>query len=147
VTAVGRIFHVTFRGHQWSSDGACLVRDDQPLPELDELTEEGSDRGMVGWMWLGPEAFDPKLLPMMESWAESATDADPTAVVHSRFRPMLGAADHVDQVAIPEWPKSRVVRVWRGGEVVAFIAPIVRMECLGEDDVVVDVGRYLGARS
>lgn len=118
-----RVYCAIIGAHRWSSDGACAIREDAPLPRLDKLAvrlEIGACR------WQSIEDVGAATADRIIEWAEAVPAMpDPGAMVHGRFVPVLRFGDRIDQIRIPEWPVSRVIRVWRAGEAIAFVAPLV----------------------
>lgn len=138
VTAEDRVYCGTVGNHRWSSDGACVIREDAPLPRLDRLAVRLE---LGACAWLSGEDMKSATADRVVEWVEAVpATPDPEAMVHGRFVPVLRFGDRIDQIRIPEWPVSRVIRVWRAGEVVAFIAPLVRGRSRGR---AVPLGPYL----
>jgi hypothetical protein len=113
-TAPAEPFVVRLAGAWWATDGACLIREGQPLPELDP--ERGDD-----WPgWLGAHDVSTARLAKVLAPPRGAAIAPRTRiVVHPRFGELLCRAEHLDVVRDYQ---SRVIRCWAGGEVFACIA-------------------------
>lgn len=118
-----RVFCAVVGGRQWSSDGACMIREDVPLPRLDKLAV-ALELGAHAWQSF--DGVDSTTTDRIIEWTEAVPAMpDPAAMFHGRFVPVLRFGDRIDQIRIREWPVSRVIRVWRAGEAVAFVAPLM----------------------
>ena len=121
-----RVFCAIVGAHRWSSDGACLIREDAPLPRLDKLAVALAVALELGaCAWQSFEDAGSATVDRIIEWTKAVPAMpDPGAMFHGRFVPVLRHGDRIDQIRIPEWPVARVIRVWRAGQVVAFIAPL-----------------------
>lgn len=113
-------YPIELGGARWATDSACLVREGEALPQQYTNTEGRT------WPWLGtlPPTADARWA--LEALQIECKPACKTELVHERFGPLLRSSDHVDAVTvvIEGVGRRRVVRCWRGDQIVALISPM-----------------------